>query len=51
MLSSLYLIVMVAPLLCTMLVVNIVLEVLEVFPIVLDVPDVASSCHLTMLSI
>ena len=48
-LSSLYLIVTVAPLLCMLLVVNVeVLDVAEVFPIVLDVPDVASFCHLVM---
>ena len=48
MMSSLYLMVMVAPLECMMLVVSVdVLEVADVLPIVFDV-DVASSCHFTM---
>ena len=47
-LSSLCLIVIVAPLLCMMLVVNAdVLDVADVLPNVFDV-DVASSCHLVM---
>ena len=47
-LSLLCLIVIVAPLLCMMLVVNVdVLEVADVLPNVFDV-DVASSCHSMM---
>ena len=48
MVSSLYLIVIVAPLLCMMLVVNVeVLDVADVLPNVFDV-DVVSFCHFTM---
>ena len=48
MMFSLYLIVVVVPLLCMMLVVNVeVLDVADVLPNVFDV-DVTSSCHLTM---
>ena len=48
MMASLYLIVIVVPLLCMMLVVNVeVLDVADVLPNVFDV-DVASSCHFAM---
>ena len=44
--------VIVAPLLCMMFVVNVdVLDVPEPLPIVLDVDDVVSSCHLMMFII